>query len=47
LALALREQGLIVRHFKRPRIDQFLRITIGNEQQNARLLSTLHEILAA
>src|SRR5690606_11691988 len=25
----LREQGVIVRHFKAPRIDQFLRITIG------------------
>jgi len=47
LALALREQGLIVRHFKRPRIDQFLRITIGNEQQNVRLLSALKAILIA
>ena len=46
LALALREQGLIVRHFKRPRIDQFLRITIGNEQQNTRLLDALKSIFA-
>jgi histidinol-phosphate aminotransferase len=35
-----------VRHFKRPRIDQFLRITIGNEQQNTRLLDALKSILA-
>ena len=47
LALALRDQGLIVRHFKGPRIDQFLRITIGNEQQNVRLLSALKAILIA
>ena len=47
LALALREQGIIVRHFKRPRIDQFLRITVGNEQQNVRLLSALKAILIA
>lgn len=45
LALALRDQGLIVRHFKRPRIDQFLRITIGNEQQNDRLFRALQAIL--
>lgn len=45
LALGLREKGVIVRHFKKPRIDQFLRITIGTEQQNELLLSSLTAII--
>ncbi len=31
LAAALREKHIIVRHFKLPRIDQYLRITIGTD----------------
>lgn len=46
LAKALREQRVIVRHFKLPRIDQFLRITVGTEEQCAALLAALAEILA-
>jgi histidinol-phosphate aminotransferase len=45
IASQLREQGIIVRHFKQDRIDQFLRITVGTEQQNQLLLQTLAEIL--
>ncbi|AGI22971.1 histidinol-phosphate transaminase [Pseudomonas sp. MT3] len=41
LAAALREEGVIVRHFKQARIDQFLRITIGTEEQNQALLDAL------
>ena len=41
LAAALREQGIIVRHFKTPRIAQFLRITIGTDEQNQILLFAL------
>ena len=41
LAAGLREQGIIVRHFKQPRIDQFLRITIGAPEQNQALLAAL------
>ncbi|WP_217475174.1 histidinol-phosphate transaminase [Stutzerimonas stutzeri] len=41
LAASLREQGIIVRHFKQPRIDQFLRITIGAPEQNQALLDAL------
>ena len=41
LAAALREQGIIVRHFKTPRIAQFLRITIGTDEQNQILLDAL------
>ncbi|MCH4248456.1 MAG: histidinol-phosphate transaminase [Acinetobacter populi] len=45
LAKGLREQGVIVRHFNRPRIDQFLRITIGTPEQNQRLIDSLKQIL--
>ncbi|HJW24664.1 MAG TPA: histidinol-phosphate transaminase [Rhodocyclaceae bacterium] len=46
LAAQLRERSIIVRHFKQPRIDQFLRITIGTDRECAALTSALHEILA-
>lgn len=45
LALALRERGIIVRHFKQERIEQFLRISIGTEEENQALLKALTEIL--
>lgn len=41
LAKALREQGIIVRHFNKPRISEFLRITIGTPEQNDALISAL------
>ncbi|WP_417547063.1 histidinol-phosphate transaminase [Marinobacter segnicrescens] len=41
LALRLRERGIIVRHFDKPRIDDFLRITIGTAEQNDELLQAL------
>lgn len=46
LATALRERRIIVRHFKLPRIDQFLRITIGNQEECQALVAALQEILA-
>ena len=46
LAAALRERHVIVRHFRLPRIDQFLRITVGSPEQNAALLAALGPILA-
>lgn len=45
LAAALRERSIIVRHFRQPRIEQYLRITIGNEDQCTALLAALREIL--
>ena len=45
-ALALRRRGVIVRHFKLPRIDQFLRITVGTDEQCAALVAALKEILS-
>jgi histidinol-phosphate aminotransferase len=44
LALALREQAIIVRHFKQPRIEQFLRITIGKREDNEALVTALQSI---
>lgn len=46
LAAALRERRVIVRHFPQPRIEQFLRITVGSPEQNAALLAALGQILA-
>ena len=45
LAASLRERSVIVRHFKLERIEQFLRISIGSEEQNQALLAALGEIL--
>ena len=45
LAKALRERNIIVRHFKLPRIDQFLRITIGTDSECAALTGALRDIL--
>lgn len=45
LALQLRSRSIIVRHFRRPRIDQFLRITIGTDEQCDMLVAALREIV--
>lgn len=48
LAAGLREQRVLVRHFRRPeRIAPFLRITIGTEAQTDALLNALDTVLAA
>ncbi len=44
LASALRECGILVRHFRLPRIDQFLRISVGTQEDCARLCNTLSEL---
>ena len=44
---ALRDRGIIVRHFKSPRIEEFLRITIGTDDQTNELIGALKEILAS
>lgn len=44
LAARLREQGVIVRHFKQERIAQFLRISIGTPEQHQSLLDGLGEL---
>ncbi len=44
IAAVLREQGVIVRHFRQPRIEQFLRITVGTPGQNQALLDALQPL---
>jgi histidinol-phosphate aminotransferase len=44
-AAALRDKNIIVRHFKTPRINQYLRITIGTDQECEKLLDACREIL--
>jgi len=45
LAAKLRERAVIVRHFAKPRIEDFLRITIGTNEECARLIAALDDIL--
>jgi len=45
LAQALRDRSIIVRHFKLPRIDQFLRITVGTDAECKALTQALRGIL--
>lgn len=41
----LREQGVLVRYFDKPRIDNFLRITIGTDEEMETLVEALQKIL--
>ncbi|MDQ0571663.1 histidinol-phosphate aminotransferase [Variovorax paradoxus] len=45
LAALLRERAVLVRHFKQPRIAQYLRISIGTREQCSVLVQRLQEIL--
>ena len=45
LAAGLRQQKVIVRHFKLPRIDQHLRISIGTDAQCQALVDALKTLL--
>ncbi len=38
LAAGLRQQGVLVRHFQKPRISDFLRITVGTDDECRRLI---------
>jgi histidinol-phosphate aminotransferase len=45
LARALRDRAVLVRHFNAPRIEDYLRITIGTAEQTDKLVAALHNIL--
>lgn len=46
LAAGLRERGILVRHFRLPRIDQYLRISVGTDEECAQLVKALSELVA-
>lgn len=46
LFLALREAGIYVRYFEKPRIDRYLRISIGTREQMHALLTFLKQYIA-
>lgn len=45
LSNALRQRKILVRHFNKPRIEQFLRISVGTEEQCDLLVKALSQIL--
>lgn len=42
----LREEGILVRHFKQPRIENFLRVSIGTDLEMDAFIASLAEITA-
>jgi histidinol-phosphate aminotransferase len=45
LLIALRARKILVRHFPKPRIEQFLRISVGTDDECRTLIAALREIL--
>ena len=45
LFMKLREKGILVRYFNKPRIDQYLRITIGTQSQMEKLIREMENIV--
>ena len=44
---ALKKQGIYVRYFEKPRIDNYLRISIGTDEEMKRLVSFLKQYVGA
>ena len=42
---ALKQEGIYVRYFNKPRIDNYLRITVGTDEEMDRLLTFLKQII--
>ena len=45
LYLRLKDEGILVRYFKKPKIDNFIRITIGTEKEMEIFTEKIKEIL--
>ena len=41
---ALKQEGILVRHFDAPRISNYLRITIGTQQEMETLIAALEKL---
>jgi histidinol-phosphate aminotransferase len=41
----LREKGVLVRYFNKPRVENFLRVSIGSDEEMDAFLSVLKEIM--
>ena len=46
LYLKLKEKGILVRHFTKKRIEEYIRITIGTGEQMEIFIRTVKEILS-
>jgi histidinol-phosphate aminotransferase len=44
--MALRERKIFVRYFNKPRISEYLRVTIGTDEQMDAVTAALKEILS-
>ncbi len=47
IAAKLREKGILIRYFNKPKIDNYLRITVGSAEDMQTLVDTVKEILEA
>jgi histidinol-phosphate aminotransferase len=45
LAAGLRARRVLVRHFRKPRIEDFLRITVGTQEQCSQLIAVMRELV--
>jgi histidinol-phosphate aminotransferase len=45
LAAGLKDRGIFVRHFMQSRIDQYLRITVGTDDECGALVVALRDLL--
>ena len=45
LAARLRQRGVLVRHFQKRRIEDFVRVTVGTEDQCSRLIALLRDLI--
>ena len=45
LYLALKDKGVLIRHFDKPRISPFIRITVGNDEQTEAFLKATEEVV--
>ena len=45
LAARLREHGILARHFQKPRIEDYLRITVGTEDQCSHLIAVARRLI--